>query len=413
MTDEAKFRGLSADYSDPPLDTGVLGGIDGPGAEQLAEMQRAPYVCHARAGKLTRHAVEKVPLPRDPDGNAQGMSLTMADDGTLWADTGLLIHRSSDGGRTWQTHQGSDGQSLYWLAGRGGQLVSFSAEAGDNATGPVTIWSSDDGARTRQELAEIPIDFSDTPHANPFARHPEVGMHRTPDGMLFFGMNARTARIEFEENADGVNRWVRGGDGSFGVYLWRSGDGGLTWQGPCTTPLVWGTEGVITRLPSGRLLATIRYQRPILPDDPPDVMEIAHAPLDMAFPFKHVSLVESDDDGATWHSFRRLTTHFGQAWGAPTALADGTVLVTHDTRYRPGIQSGRTMVSRDEGKTWEDEAYYLYHGTGISAYNRSVVLADGMVVTLCGTCDRLESKTSWAAMVGHSDHTIIRWEPSR
>jgi len=412
LTDESRYQGLLADISDPPLDTGVLGGVDGPTAEGLAQMQRAPYVFHARDGDLTRHAVEKTLLPRDLEGNAQGMSLTMADDGTLWADTGGLIHQSSDGGQTWQTDGDAAGHEFYWLAGRGGALVSFSAEQGDNAEGPVTIWATDDGGRTRRELARIPIDFSDTPHADPFARHAEVGLHRTPDGTLFFGMGARTAKVEFARDAAGINRWVRGSDGSFGAYLWRSDDGGLTWRGPSTTPLIWGTEGVITRLPSRRLLATIRYQRPILPEDPPDVMEIAHAAPDGGFPFKHVFLVESDDDGETWHSFRRLTTHHGQAWGAPTALDDGTVLVTHDTRYGPGIQSGRTMVSRDEGATWENEVYYLYHGLGVSSYSRSVVLADDTIVTLCGTCDRIESKSSWGAMVGHTDHTIIRWRPS-
>ncbi len=68
------------------------------------------------------------------------------------------------------------------------------------------------------------------------------------------------------------------------------------------------------------------------------------------------------------------------------------------------------MISHDSGKTWEDEVYYMYHGKGYSGFNRNVVLDDGTIVTLCGTCDNLEAKVSWAAMVGCSDHTIIRWK---
>ena len=409
----SNFTCLNADYREPPLDTGVLGRVAGPTEEQLAGMQKAPYVFHARGGKLTRHAVEKIVLPRDPAGNAQGMSLSMSDEGTLWADTGGLLHKSADGGCTWQTHEdAAGGQQCYWLAGRSGSLVCFTVDQGNNIAGPVTVWLSNDEGLSRVQLSEIQVDPSGTPHADPLSRHAEVGMHRTSDGKLFFGMDFRTADVVHEKDAAGIDRWKLRNDGSFGVYIWRSDDGGETWHGPCATPLVWGTEGAITRLPSGRLLAAIRYQRPVVPDDPPNIMEIAHAAPDNSFPFKHVFLVESDDDGGTWHSYRRLVTHHGQTWGAPTALADGTVLVTHDTRYGPGPQSGRTMVSRDDGKTWEDEVYYLYYGKAVSAYNRTVVLSDGTLVTLCGTCDRPAAATTWDAMVGHCDHTVIRWKPS-
>jgi hypothetical protein len=64
MTSGTRYRDLLIDYRDPQLDTGELGGVDAPDPEQLAQMQRAQYVFHARGGKLTRHAVEKVLLPR-------------------------------------------------------------------------------------------------------------------------------------------------------------------------------------------------------------------------------------------------------------------------------------------------------------------------------------------------------------
>ena len=60
-------------------------------------------------------------------------------------------------------------------------------------------------------------------------------------------------------------------------------------------------------------------------------------------------------------NLRQLTTVFRQTRGVPVALKDGTVIVIHDTRYGPGPAGSRAMISRDEGKTWEDEVYYLDH----------------------------------------------------
>ena len=63
------------------------------------------------------------------------------------------------------------------------------------------------------------------------------------------------------------------------------------------------------------------------------------------------------------------------------------------------------MISHDEGKTWEDEAYYMYYGKKVCGYNQSVVLKDGVIVTVAGIAD---AGPPW---VGNSDLTAIRWNP--
>ena len=50
------------------------------------------------------------------------------------------------------------------------------------------------------------------------------------------------------------------------------------------------------------------------------------------------------------------------------------------------------MISRDEGKTWEDEAYYLSRTQGM----QSVVLENDVVLTIVQSDGRLEA---------------IRWKP--
>ena len=128
-------------------------------------------------------------------------------------------------------------------------------------------------------------------------------------------------------------------------------------------------------------------------------------------PFKHVFLADSDDEGQTWNNFRQLTTAYGQAYGFPVALDDGMVVVIHDTRYGPGTKGGRAMISRDEGKTWQDEAYYTHYGKSNSGYSQSVALKDGVILTIAGTSDHGPCGWKYSECVGRSDLSAIRWKP--
>jgi hypothetical protein len=155
---------------------------------------------------------------------------------------------------------------------------------------------------------------------------------------------------------------VASGDPYSKTLVRRSTDGGVTWSSPSEFH-EWAFEGGITQLPSGRLLAAVRYQRPLRPGDPPDLKEKTGAGPGN-WPYKHLFLLDSDDKGRSWTNFRQLTTAFGQAYGSPVALSDGTVVMA---RNNP---SGLAMISRDEGKTWQDEVYYTHHGNAVSVHRQ-------------------------------------------
>jgi len=140
---------------------------------------------------------------------------------------------------------------------------------------------------------------------------------------------------------------------------------------------------------------------------------VSTSDFDSSFPYKHVFLADSDDEGRTWQNFRQLTTVFGQCYGYPAALSDGTVVVIHDHRYPRGLP-GRAMISYDEGETWEDKVYYVYYGAVISGYSQSVVLEDDVILTIAGTSDYVSGDPgSWDNWIGNSDLTAIRWKPVR
>ena len=143
--------------------------------------------------------------------------------------------------------------------------------------------------------------------------------------------------------------------------------GGKTWSGPHEYH-EHVFEGGMAQLPSGRLFATVRYQRPVWPSDPDNILELCQGSspnLGPRTPFKHVFLLESDD----------------------------------------------------EGRTWKDEAYYVYAPgvvgkAGNIGYSQSVLLVDDLILTIAGTTDT-GGRLSHAACIGHSDLTAIRWKPLR
>ena len=387
------------DLSD--LQTGILGGVDAPTRDDLGRMQHSPYVLRARDGRITEVPAEKATLPHDPKGHPQAANVALTADGTLCvahSEGGCI---STDGGRTWTLERFVAPEGGHWKPLDDGTLISLTMDMGEGANGPVTVWASRDRGRTWQPLSEFPVEWP----GGYAERHAHWGLHRLPDQTLVYGMDIRgcVPREDPECYPDGTNLLIH----------FHSRDGGLTWTGPHQV-LEWGSEGGLAALPSGRWLATVRYQgRPDLPSDPPDLRErLGSSPKGGLY--KHLFLTDSDDQGRTWSDLRQLCTVFGQCYGYPAALPDGTVVAVHDTRYGPGEQSGRAMISRDEGRTWEDEAYYLFYGAAQSGYSQSVVLSDGSIVTAAGSSDRLDgSPGDWNNWTGHSDLTAIRWRPER
>ena len=367
-------------------DTERLGGVDVPSADRLREMHGSPYILHARGGELKEVPAEKVLLPRETNTSPQSVDLKRAPDGTLYSRRRHTICKSTDSGRSWSAHGKAEGLGLFELL-PGGALVGLSTEGGDPAR--VIVCRSEDEGRTIETVSAI-----DNP---PGCSGGACWIHRLPDGTLLAGVG-RSDHV-FEEQGDGRLVLI---SGSGVQFAYRSGDEGLTWSHPARVH-DWFSEGGVTLTPSGRLLAAIRYQRPTLPGDPADLEQRNRGMA--GWPYKHVCLVDSDDGGRSWTNPRLLVTRFGQTRGHPVALGDNSVLVVHDTRYGPGPPGSRGMVSRDGGRTWEDEVYYLDATNFTGSYAASAAPEDGTIVTVAGSS---EGRT-WDDVRDATDFYAIRW----
>ena len=102
-----------------------------------------------------------------------------------------------------------------------------------------------------------------------------------------------------------------------------------------------------------------------------------------------------------------LCTAYGQTFGYPAAQSDGTVAVIHDTRYGPGPPGARALISRDEGRTWEDEVYYMDATAFTGSYSASVVLDDDTILSICAS----SRGASWEEVRDDTDLYAIRWRP--
>jgi len=320
----------------------------------------------------------------------------MGPDGAIYVNQGSIICRSTDGGRTWTSYprqEGPSGTFSFKVLSNGTFIAAGPEPPTDVKPGPVGIWASGDEGRTWKLISQIEIPEK-------FHARWMYTLSRLPDDTLLCGV-VRAARKRDEKGnyVSGANTLV----------IYRSTDQGKTWSQPVKVR-DWGYEGGITHLPSGKLLAAIRVQRFIHPTDTPEFLSKYQSGKMV---YKIIFLADSGDQGRTWKNVRQLTTVFGQCYGYPAALSDGTVVVVHDTRYGPGAPSGRAIISHDEGATWQDEVYYVYYGIAQSGYSESVVLDDDTIVTIAGVSDYTAGNGSWEAWTGNTDLWAIRWRPVR
>ena len=322
----------------PFLHTDLLGGVAHPSVEEWLAMHEDSYVLCAGEGKLTRVPVEKSQLPHDPKFHPQGGQVYMVSDDLIYVKQATLLCKSTDGGRT-RTSRPIEQSRSHWHVLSDGTFIRIDM-ASLEAKDPAEVFTSSDEGQSWRKIAEIPIKVP----GGYAIRHSHWGISRLPDNTLFFGMDLR------DEDWTG-KRYMTA---STVLTFYRSTDGGRTWQGPikgCES----AAEGSIAVLPSGRLLASIRFQRPLLPTESAYMRQVAGTPVaGMGQGFKHHFLMDSDDGGLTWNNLRPLTTVHGQCYGYPAALSDGTVVVIHDSRYPRGLDAARAMVSHDEGETWQD-----------------------------------------------------------
>ena len=377
----------------PKLRTDRLGGVDVPSAEVLKRMHDSQYVLRAAGGKLTQVPAEKALLPHSDDMSPQGAQVDMGPDGALYVRQSQVLCKSTDGGRTWSSQSlaamKADPGSR-WKVLRDGAFISVNCSTGRDARDAAIVWVSQDEGMTWTRRAEIPIEMS-LPDGRPYTeRYSHRGLNRLQDDTLLWTVDIRDTPMTLS-----------------GCYTFRSTDAGHTWQGPILM-IDFGSEGASTLVPSGRVFATIRYQRPPLPSDSEEMLSHM-GDTDRGLGFKNVFVMDSEDGGQTWSTPRMLCTVYGQPFGYPAAQSDGTVVVIHDTRYGPGPPGARAMISRDEGRTWLDEVYYLDSTTFTGSYSASVVFKDDTILSICGSS---QAPGSWDEVRDNTDMYAIRWRPA-
>ena len=126
--------------------------------------------------------------------------------------------------------------------------------------------------------------------------------------------------------------------------------------------------------------------------------------------FKNLFVMESDARGLSWTPPRMVCTVYGQTCGYPAAQSDGTVAVIHDTRYGPGAPGSRAMISRDEGRTWEDEVYYMDVSAFTGSYSASVMMEDDTILSILSICGSSKG-ASWDQVRDATDLYAVRWRP--
>ena len=368
-------------YAEPDWSTIAMAGVRvNPG--QLREMQRGDYLLHAKEGRLRRVPVEKIPLPEDPCGHVQRLALFRGPDGTLYAAQCSVLSRSADGGESW-SHLRSEGSNDFmqmrvladgtWIQGR------------TEGPGYVAFYTSHDEGSTWKEISRIGEDLGTSD-----VRLSSLEVLR--DGTLAVPVTA-----VYSENGE----WKR-----VDSLFYRSTDGGRTFAPP-TKIGEWGHEINVAELPSGRLLAVIRYQRPQLPSDPPNVLEITGAKRwNHSFPYKHVFVSDSTDGGKTWSPMRQVTTECGQCHGAAVGLENNRVAMLFDHRYPRAMSGARAVISDDEGRTWREEVYYLSNGL-VAGFARTITLDGTEMLTLTGSY--YGEKLGWDDVIGKTQFHVIRW----
>lgn len=374
-------------------DTGVVGGVN-PTFDDLVAMQKVPkdpgqnYILHCHDGKLTKVPADKTRLPDKPQFDMVEKRIATAPDGTIYFNASTKICKSTDGGRTWTAHPrgtGPDGEEMngYLEILDDGAFLCIRRKSEGARTDPIPVWTSSDEGRSWKILSKIvmPAKYN--------KRFPVYGMYRIlSNNSLLCIVEGRMGDYRSDTLTSGP------------LLGFRSTDHGKSWEDPYVMAQ-WCSEGGIAQLPSGKLLATLRYQ-------PSIAGKVAYAKMqkdgiDMDAVTKMVFLLDSDDQGRTWHNFRQLTSIMGQCYAFPAALRDGTVVVTHDCRFGPYDPSCRALISYDEGQTWEDEAYFISATIG----TQHVVLPDDTILSISVTGD----KPGGQFEVPHPYLSAIRWKP--
>ena len=177
------------------------------------------------------------------------------------------------------------------------------------------------------------------------------------------------------------------------AFLFTSTDDGRTWSRIGSLGK-HSDESAFVELPSGRMLATTRYQRKKTGDDPeelatPYYLDPEHnrdqceecrkyGPTGVGghSVYKQTAVLHSDDGGKTW-SPPRIVTGWLQQTGCLVRLSDGTIVLPYS--HKDAGHGQRFIVSYDEGETWSRAIYEL---NDFGMYASSAALEDDTIVTV-------------------------------
>lgn len=181
-----------------------------------------------------------------------------------------------------------------------------------------------------------------------------------------------------------VQKWLRPGrevspsDDYFRSHLFSSEDDGRTWS-QTSKFTDQTTEPSLLELPTGELVASVRYQRDKIPEDPSELATDARlysgigSPSDLGCQlFQNTAFTRSQDGGRTWAT-PKIVTATAQQSGSILRLSDGTLILTF------GRYGQRFMLSYDCGSSWSRSVYQVYR---CGQYARSAVLDDDTIVTV-------------------------------
>lgn len=387
---------------EPTVETGRLGDVDVPDTDVLRKMHTSQYILRGAGGKLTEVPVSRVLLPHSDGMNPQAVQVDVGPGGVIYVRQTEALCKSADGGLTWTSRPIKPLPDVElgfrWKVLRDGTFISVACAQGEGVRGPATVWASTDEGVTWNPRAEIPLEDLPLRGGRPYVqRYLSRGLGRLRDDTLIWAVDVRDDAVA----------------GAVSLYNFHSTDGGHTWEGPFLLNDRGASEGATVRLPSGRLFATIRIGAAIVrPSDPPLLMKYTKKadgpPFNGANRVKNLFVTDSADNGRTWSPPRLFATVFGQCFGYPAVQSDGTVVVIYDTRYGPGPTGSRAMISRDEGRTWLDEVYYMDFTTFGGSYTASVALEDDTILTIAGSS---LGEDSWEAVKTRTDLYAIRWKP--
>jgi len=244
----------------------------------------------------------------------------------------VILYRSQDGGRSWSTVEVLDalGREPYLSLMDDGTLFVTSHMLHNDAKseadyGYSYLHRSTDGGRSWQRLAVTADALPGCP-AKPKWILTSRNLLKLADGSIVFGVDVRGT----------------------GQYLWRSRDGGVTWdksirctfmaKGIADKPAeAWWPSGVAESIffqaRNGDLLWILRVESDkFAPIPDTTVVEM------ISDQYERLVVFRSTDGGTVWRLQEEIGSHYGEMYPAVLRLNDGRLLLTFTVRaVRPPL----------------------------------------------------------------------------